>query len=58
MTALAPSYDIVFSDWKSGADVAADDFQLKPADGAREVAITELKGLDEVPAPASDGDAL
>jgi len=57
MTALAPSYSIEFSGWKSGAEIAADDFQLKPAEGAKEVAITELKGLDEVPAPASEGDA-
>jgi hypothetical protein len=57
MTAMAPSYTIEFTGWKSGADVAADDFQLKPASGAKEVAITELKGLDEMPAPASEGDA-
>ena len=57
MTALAPSYSIEFSGWKTGAEIAADDFQLKPAAGAKEVAITELKGLDEVPAPASEGDA-
>lgn len=57
MTATAPSYDITFTGWKSGGDVAADDFQLKPAAGAKEVAITELKGLDEVPQPALEGDA-
>ncbi len=57
MTALAPSYTIEFSGWKSGADVAADDFQLKPAADAKEVAITEMRGLDEVPAPAVEGDA-
>ena len=57
MTALAPSYSIEFSGWKSGAEVAADDFQLKPAADAKEVAITELKGLDEVPEPAIEGDA-
>ena len=57
MTALAPSYTIEFSDWKSGADAVADDFKLKPAAGAKEVAITELKGLDEVPEPATEGDA-
>jgi hypothetical protein len=57
MTAMAPSYSIEFSGWKSGAEVAADDFQLKPAEGAKEVAITELRGLDEVPEPASEGDA-
>jgi hypothetical protein len=57
LTALAPSYDIVFTDWKSGADVAADDFQLKTAEGAKEVKFTELEGLDEVPAPHSEGGA-
>ena len=57
MTAMAPSYDITFNGWKSGADMAADDFQLKPADGAKEVAITELQGLDEVPQPQTEGDA-
>jgi hypothetical protein len=54
MTALAPSYDITFSGWKTGGDVPADDFQLKPADGAKEVNISELKGLDEVPAPEGE----
>jgi hypothetical protein len=57
MTALAPSYSIEFSDWKSGAETAADDFVLKPAAGAREVAITELRALDEVPEPAGTGGA-
>jgi hypothetical protein len=57
MTTMAPSYSIEFSGWKIGAEIAADDFQLKPADGAKEVAITELKGLDEVPATAIEGDA-
>ncbi|MCA3575116.1 MAG: DUF2092 domain-containing protein [Aestuariivirga sp.] len=57
MTALAPSYDIVFSDWKGGPDVAADDFQLKPAEGAREVKFNELEGLEEVPAPNAEGGA-
>jgi hypothetical protein len=57
MTALAPSYSIEFSGWKTGADVAADDFQLKPAADAKEVAITELRGLNDVPAPAAEGDA-
>jgi hypothetical protein len=57
MTALAPSYSIEFTGWKSGAEVAADDFQLKPAANAREVTITELKGLDEVPEADMKGDA-
>lgn len=57
MTAMAPSYSIEFSGWKSGAETAADDFQLKPAAGAKEVPITELKGLDEVSQPAIEGEA-
>lgn len=57
MTVQAPSYTIEFSNWKSGADVAADDFQLKPAADAKEVKMEDLKGLDEVPAAETEGDA-
>ena len=57
MTVLAPSYSIEFSGWKSGDDVAADDFQLETGADAKEVAMTDLEGLDEVPAIAADGDA-
>lgn len=55
MAALAPSYDITFSGWKTGADAPADDFQLKTSEGAKEVKITDLKGLDDVPGPAAEG---
>jgi hypothetical protein len=57
MTALAPTYDIQFSGWTSGADVPKDDYQLKTAEGAKEVKFNELEGLDEVPAPKSEGAA-
>ncbi len=57
MTVFAPSYSIEFSGWKSGADVAADDFRLKPAADAKEVSISDLKDLDEVPEPAAQGGA-
>jgi hypothetical protein len=57
MAVHAPTYSIEFANWKSGADVAADDFQLKPAAGAKEVALDELEGLDEAPAVATEGDA-
>jgi hypothetical protein len=57
MTVQAPSYSIDFTDWKSGKDVAADDYQLKPAAGAKEISMSELKGLDEVPQANSQGDA-
>jgi len=48
MMAQAPSYTIVIQDWKTGDAVAASDFQLKVGD-AKEVQITEMSGLDEVP---------
>lgn len=56
MMAMAPSYTIEFSGWKTGADVAADDFQLQPGDGATEVAIGSLRGFSEIP-PDGEGDA-
>jgi hypothetical protein len=48
MLAQAPSYTIDIGDWKTGDAVAASDFQLNVGD-AKEVAITEMGGLDEVP---------
>lgn len=57
MTALAPSYSIEFTGWKSGQEVAADDFQLKTAADAKEVGVTDLKGFDDVPSIAAEGDA-
>jgi hypothetical protein len=47
---LAPSYTIEFHDWKTGADVVADGFQVKPGADAKEVTFEELQGLDEAPA--------
>lgn len=57
MTVHSPSYSIDFTGWKFGADVAADDYQLKPGADAKEVKFTELQGLDEIPAPGSEGEA-
>jgi hypothetical protein len=57
MTVLAPSYSIDFTGWKTGTEVSADDFQLKPAPGARHVNMTDLTGLDDVPPPDVEGDA-
>jgi len=49
MITMAPTYTIEFTDWKTGADVAANDFQLKTADGAKEIPADELRGaIDEV----------
>ncbi|MCX7305509.1 MAG: DUF2092 domain-containing protein [Hyphomicrobiales bacterium] len=56
MMAQAPSYTIDVQDWKTGDAVAADDFQLKVGD-AKEVQITEMSGLDEVPDLSGEGGA-
>ena len=56
MMALAPSYTIQISNWKAGADVAADDFKLGTGD-AKEVKIEELGGLDDVAGLTEEGDA-
>jgi hypothetical protein len=54
--AQAPSYTIEVRDWKTGDEVASDDFQLKTGD-AKEVQISEISGLDEVPDLSGKGDA-
>ena len=56
MMALAPSYTIQISNWKAGADVAADDFKLGTGD-AKEVKIEELGGLDDEAGLTKEGDA-
>jgi hypothetical protein len=57
MTIQAPSYSVEFTGWKSGTDVAADDFQLKPASDAKEIGVDVIKSMEEVPHPATDGGA-
>jgi len=57
MAALAPSYTIDFMDWKTGVEVTAADFELKPAADAKEVAVSEIEGLDELPGNKADGGA-
>jgi hypothetical protein len=56
MVALAPSYTIDVKDWKTGAAVVADAFQLEVG-GAKEVPITEMGGLDELPDLSGTGGA-
>lgn len=56
MTVLAPSYSIEFSGWAAGTDVPADNYQLNLASGAREVPMSALKGLNDVPDFESQGD--
>ena len=45
-----PQYSIQISDWKTGADVAADDFAFKAPDGAKQIDLKELVDIDELPA--------
>lgn len=56
MLAQAPSYTIDIGDWKTGDAVAAGDFQLTVGD-AKEVQITDMSGLDEVPDLSGTGAA-
>lgn len=49
MMAMAPSYTIEFTDWKTGADVAAADFTLKTDPDAKEVPVSDLQAaIDEI----------
>ncbi len=57
MMAQAPSYTIEITEWKPGGNVAAADFQIKPPADAKEVKITELSDIDEVPSLAAQGGA-
>ena len=51
----APQYSIQIRDWKTGADVASDDFAFNNATGAKKADIAELKDIDELPAHFSVG---
>jgi hypothetical protein len=46
----APQYSIQIRDWKTGADVAADDFAFNNTTGAKKADLKELKDIDELPA--------
>jgi len=56
LVAQAPEYRIQLSEWKTGADVAADDFALNPG-SASKADLSELQGIDELPDLASEGGA-
>ncbi len=47
----APQYTVQISDWKGGADVAADDFAFKAPDGEKKVDLSEIELIDELPSP-------
>jgi len=48
-----PQYSVQISNWKTGTDVAADDFGFKAPDGARKVDLKDLVDFDELPTELS-----
>jgi hypothetical protein len=50
-----PQYSVQISDWKTGTEVAADDFAFKAPDGARKVDLKELVDIDELPTQFAPG---
>jgi len=50
-----PEYRVDISNWKTGGDVAADDFQIRAAADAQEVTPDDLFGLDEVSGLSAEG---
>ena len=56
LVSQAPQYRIDMTNWQTGGDVAADDFQIRAAADAKEVKPAELFGLDEVSALSAEGE--
>ncbi len=56
LLALAPEYTIELSEWKTGSEVAADDFSFDPA-GAAKADLAALRGIDELPDLTAEGGA-
>jgi hypothetical protein len=51
----APQYTLVIRNWRTDAATGADAFAFKPPAGAKQVEITALSGIDEVPPGISAG---
>ena len=45
---MAPQYTLEISDWKTGSEVAADDFSFEAPEGAKKLAPEELKAAKEL----------
>ncbi len=56
-TVQAPQYTIEIRDFKSGADVANANFNIEIPAAAKQVDISQMDMLDELPAPTDEGDA-
>lgn len=52
----APQYTLVIRDWATDAKFSPDTFSFKAPDDAKELAISELRDLDEVPAGVVKGE--
>jgi hypothetical protein len=52
-----PQYSIQIRNWKTGNEVAADDFSFKNSTNAKQVNLKELIDIDELPKHFSVGDA-
>jgi len=48
-----PQYSVQISNWKTGTDVAADDYAFKAPDGAKKVDLKGLVDFDELPTELS-----
>ena len=55
--AQAPQYSVQIRDWKTGGEVAADDFAFKNATNAQKIAVTDLPDADDVPKQLVTGGA-
>jgi hypothetical protein len=53
---LSPQYSVQLRDWKTGDDVAADDFVFHNATDATKVDIEDLQGMSDMPAHFSKGE--
>ncbi len=52
-----PQYSVQVRDWKTGSDVAADDFSFNNATNAKQVEAKDLGDIDELPEQFSPGGA-
>jgi len=55
--ANGPQYSIQIRDWKTGDEVASDDFDFKNPTNAKEIELEELRDLDALPEHFKRGDA-
>jgi hypothetical protein len=51
----APQYSVQIRDWKTGAEVASDDFAFQAPAGAKNVELKELTDIDELPTQFAPG---